>query len=222
MRLAGRISVTLLVLSALFWMTMRDVSPGMDVTGSLLTIIFGVLTVLIRLRNEFRDAGSEAIGSRYLAGVIVTCLVAGSLLAWSIWFALEDKPEPVINAGVVTAWLTGPVSGDSEYIGSWTAGREVSLEAYSDASVTATLSVTEDSSRPELDLVIPLADGTNVLCDSDEPHNWISTGSGIALDAYCNDPVPWSELRNLQSIHLSESHGAGVMYNSRTNPSYKG
>jgi hypothetical protein len=222
MRLAGRICVALLVLSALFWMITRGFSPGVDVAGALLTVIFCVFAVLIRLQNAFRDAGTEAIGSRYLAGVIVTCLVAGSLLAWSIAFALEGKPAPVINAGVVTTPLTGSLTGGAEDADRWTAHREVSIEAFDDEWMRVTLTLDEGSSRPDLDLVITLADETNVLCESDKRVNWKSTGAGIKLWMYCSEFVTWSELRNLQSLHLSESQGAGPMVNRRMNPTFEG
>lgn len=206
--------------SALVWLLTKDSSLSATSSGTLVATGFGVLAVLFYLRHEYRRSEPrEPIGS-YLITAAVVCLFALTLNHWASTGVADEKQRAADAAGVVTATLTGSTTGVATYLGSWAAHQKLSIESYEYNQTTAIVTLTPDSSRPDLDVVITLADETTVLCESDKRVNWKKTAAGITFKAYCDTFIAKVDLESLRSVHISESHGAGRMNNSETNPSF--
>ncbi|MCI4657327.1 hypothetical protein [Cryobacterium zhongshanensis] len=203
------VNLFLFIASLISWMVMRGVSPGMNAVGTLFVTGFGVLTIVFFLRHVYRSVMPREPVGPYLIMAAVTCAIAVALNSWAMAGSQAAADTKAEAAGTVKTWLTGNTSGDSHYLGKWSASKSVDITTDEFPQTRVTLSLTLDSSRPDLDVILVLNSGTEVLCESEKAVNWARTNYGLKVEAPCDMVVPLEDLNHLRRVTIAESTRVG-------------
>ena len=71
------------------------------------------------------------------------------------------------------------------------------------------MSLMPGSSTPEMDVLLVLADGSDVLCESEKRVDWGREGGGYQIQAPWESVIPLEDLEQLRAARVTESGGAG-------------
>lgn len=202
------VSLFMFVICGLSWLTFLNGSPGMNVAGACLVTTFGALAVLFRLRHAYRSVQPRKPRRPYViaAGAVVggaalLCVLAGALGVMAVHATASE-------AGTVTTQFSGSHSGDERYIGAWEAAPGVSITTTTWPFTTVTMTLLPESSHPDLDVILVLDDGSEVLCES-EKQSWRISGGPVPLDAPCERVVPVGDLEELREVRVAASTRVG-------------
>lgn len=203
MRALAILSTVLFIVSLLVAMVLQ--SPA----GFFVVCIAGAATASFWLRVLYVAERPASKPAGYLVAAAAAWVICFGAIAVQSNAADSEEQAAQDNSGQAAVVLTGTLAGDAEYIGPWSALRDATLSTDGDGNGVIDMAITADSSRPDFDILVTLADGTEVLCESQRRVDWQTDGDIVTLKALCERGLTTAERGLIDSVELSESSRVG-------------
>ncbi|WP_159599175.1 hypothetical protein [Agromyces humi] len=195
----------LTLLSAAMWASALGTTgeAGGVAPGGVITVVLAGLTLILWFRARWKNAGEEAPAKPTRTGILLGVAAVTAILAGVVSFIPGYLHDAM--AGSQAFQVSGPTSGEAEYVGAWALkDGVVTVETTSWPTTTVEVALEAGSSAPSFDLTLTMDDATTVECSSEKRVNWDQLADRTVFTAYCSEIIQADDMDDISGVTISD------------------